>query len=264
MWLLSENIASGPVRATGNFWMLVLSAMLANSAMPGRFVPPVVALLYFVIVAFLVIVAVLNPDGGLSGVPAMMLTLPWSIPLSVASFTVVISALIVAFGGAMNAAVLYVLVKGMAKRFDLRATIVVLVLFASFATVAVWFINSQEVNNLVRIVHGSEEAGVWVATNEDGLRAMSETNGTASDVPKSEARNRLVFIPNETRGRYKGRKFLLKGGRLVDPYPANTHDMERAEAVEVEKIKITEGPSEGLEGWVQTNHLKRLLTLYSM
>jgi hypothetical protein len=84
------------------------------------------------------------------------------------------------------------------------------------------------------------------------------------EVPKPEARTRLVFIPDETRGRYKDRKFLLKGGRLVDTYPASFFDMQRDEAVEVEKIRITEGPNNGLEGWVQANHLKRLSTLYSM
>ena len=232
--------------------------------MPDRFVSQVVAILYFVTVAVLLISAVLNPDGSLSGVPSMMLALPWSFPLSFASFSVVISALIVASGAAMNAGVLYALVRGMVKRFNLGLTIAALVVVASFTTVTVWFLNSQEVNNLVRIVRGSPDAGVWVATNEDGLRALSETNGTALDHPKPEARTRLVFIPNKTRGRYKGRKFLLKSGRLVDPYPANSYDMQRDEAVEVEKIKITEGPNKGLEGWVQANHLTGLLTLYSM
>ena len=237
--------------------------MPPNSLIRYRLVPQVTAGLYFVTAAVFLVAAVLNPDGGLSGVPSMMLTLPWSIPLSFASSSVLTSALIVASGCVINTAVLFVLVKGMVKRFNLAATIVVLVAIASMATTAVWFLNSQEANNLVRIVYGSQE-GVWVATNEDGLRALSEMNAAASDAPKREVRSRLVFIPNETRGRYMGRKFLLSGGRLVDPYPANSYDMQRVEAVEVEKIKITEGPSKGLEGWVRSNQLKRLLTLYSM
>jgi hypothetical protein len=45
--------------------------------------------------------------------------------------------------------------------------------------------------------------------------------------------------------RNKGRPFLVGGGRLVDPYSANSYDMARARdgAVEVETIRITEGPT---------------------
>ena len=51
------------------------------------------------------------------------------------------------------------------------------------------------------------------------------------------------------------RKFL-RGGELVDPYPANSYDMERDRAVEVVLFEITEGAKRGLRGWVQKSFLR--------
>jgi hypothetical protein len=51
------------------------------------------------------------------------------------------------------------------------------------------------------------------------------------------------------------RRFVLSEGRLIAPYPANTYDMARDGAVEIEKIKITSPPNEGLEGLVQMGFL---------
>jgi predicted transcriptional regulator len=81
-----------------------------------------------------------------------------------------------------------------------------------------------------------------------------------SGISKYEVTDGPVFVPDEARVRYKGRKFLLKRGRLVVPYPANLYDMARDGAIEVERIEITEGLHiKGLDGWVQTNSVKRVL-----
>jgi hypothetical protein len=53
----------------------------------------------------------------------------------------------------------------------------------------------------------------------------------------------------------RDRKFL-KGGELVDPYPANSYDMERDQAVEVVLFEITEGAKRGSRGWVQKSCLR--------
>lgn len=176
--------------------------------------------------------------------------------------------LIIVCGGAMNAVLLYAFVLAVAREFRpwIAAGIITFIatFFAAPVICVIWFLNTAEVDNLVRIVYGGRELGVFIATNENGLRTLSEANGTASGISTHAGRDGLVFIPNKTKGRYKGQKFLLKGGRLVDPYPANSYDMARDGAIEVERIKITEGPHKGLEGWVQTNCLKRVLNLYSL
>ena len=79
-----------------------------------------------------------------------------------------------------------------------------------------------------------------------------------------ELRNHVAFIPNKTRGVFKGGYYLLKDGRLVTPYPANSYEMQRDGAIEVEKIKVTEGPQKGLEGWIPAQRLQRLLTMFAM
>jgi hypothetical protein len=68
----------------------------------------------------------------------------------------------------------------------------------------------------------------------------------------------LVRIPEGTRGTATGRMFVLPGGRLAEPYPANTFDMARDGAIEVERIRITQPPNRGLEGWVYTGSLRRV------
>jgi hypothetical protein len=88
--------------------------------------------------------------------------------------------------------------------------------------------------------------------------------GFPSAVPINTANDKLVFVPNKTRGITKGSQFLLKGGRLVEPYSANTYDMLRDGAVEVERIKITEGPQTGLVGWLPPHLLQRLVTIASL
>ena len=93
---------------------------------------------------------------------------------------------------------------------------------------------------------------------------MSQNQGVVLMVPADATNKNLVFIPNKTSGIYKGNYFLLKGGRLVTPYSANTYDMERDAAIEVEQIKIIEGPHKGLIGWLPSAYLQRLLTLSSL
>src|SRR5260370_40863175 len=68
----------------------------------------------------------------------------------------------------------------------------------------------------------------------------------------------VVLIPGKTKAKYMGRSFVLPGGSLVEPYAANTYDMARDGAVEVEKIKITQQPNKNLEGWIEIHFLTRV------
>jgi hypothetical protein len=88
--------------------------------------------------------------------------------------------------------------------------------------------------------------------------------GTPSNIWPNTADNKLVFVPNKTRGIARGERFLLKGGRLVIPYSANTYDLQRDGAMEVEGIEITEGPQTGVMGWAPVNYFQRLLTIGSL
>jgi hypothetical protein len=58
-----------------------------------------------------------------------------------------------------------------------------------------------------------------------------------------------VFIETGTKANILDRKFL-EDGNLVEPYAANSYDMERDGAVEVVLIKIQDGPKKNLEGWI--------------
>lgn len=73
-----------------------------------------------------------------------------------------------------------------------------------------------------------------------------------------DAKNGIFLVPDGTAAEYEGRSFVLPGGRLVLPYPSNTYDMARDGAVEVEKIRITQPPNEGLEGWIEVHFLQRV------
>jgi len=151
-------------------------------------------------------------------------------------------------------------------------TIGIFVLSISLYSAVAWFFNDQDQKFRVRLVNGGPDAaGVWIAADDDGLRVMSNKPlippspfGFQLAIPTNTADAKLVFVPNKTRGILKGRQFLLKGGRLVQPYSANTYDMLRDGAVEVERIKITEGPQKGLTGWLPSGYLQRLLTIGSL
>jgi len=220
-------------------------------------------LLFFFAVSGLILAVIVNPDGGVTGGASTLMTLPWSVfTLRVASGTPAIAALTLFFGG-INAAILYWVVRGLFRVARFGIALVTLIAVATFVTATVWFFNAQFRDYRVRIIHARIGSGVWIATDWEGLKAMSEIVSMASDAPL-EAGKHLVLVPNETRGIYEGRSYLLGGGRLVDPYPANSYDMARDGAVEVERIRITEGPYKGLEGWTQTQDLHGLLTIFAM
>jgi hypothetical protein len=222
----------------------------------------------------MVVMPILNPDGLLDGSPSFVLTFPTSffilLPMQfVTSFS---ATELISIAGLVNAVILYILSGRMVNVFGFRRTIGVFALSVSLYSVVAWFLNDQGQKARVRIVNGGQNAaGVWIAADDDGLRVMSNQPlippspfGFQYDIPTNTADDKLVFVPNETRGIAKGRQFLLKGGRLVRPYPANTYDMLRDGAVEVERIEITEGPKKGLIGWLPSTYLQRLLTIGSL
>ncbi len=225
-----------------------------------------VALLFFAILVALLLAAAVNPDGHITGVPTMILTLPWSIAVLQFSPSDAVIFLLLSLCAAINAALVYAIAKWMIDSFGRRTAIGILLAFSSVVLVPIWFFNNQEDNSRVRILnsHGRNgDPGVWVATNETGLRAMCATIDTSFATDAALAQG-LVLVPDKTQAHYKDRKFLLPGGRLVEPYPANSFDMERDQAVEVERVRIIEGPRKGLEGWVRAGYLQRLLTIYAL
>jgi len=230
----------------------------------ARRISTFVTCIYAVTLGVLLSAALVNPDGNVGGTPAFLLTLPWSLVQAFRQFSLVLSTLIIILGGILNSVLAYLFLKLLVRRFGLWASIATLTIVVLPVTLVVWILNSAEVDNLVRIANGGQNGGIYLATDENGIRALSETIGSPLDIPGPNARGRLTFIPNGTKGRHRGTKFLLKGGRLVDPYPANSYDMVRDGAIEVERIKITEGPNQGLEGWVAPYNLRRVLNLYSM
>lgn len=130
----------------------------------------------------------------------------------------------------------------------------------------------------IRIVRG----GALMALDTEGLKrlnelysipkACTEENMASSTDPlrfqvcfpspkpaQAEAnKNGIVVIPDGTEAEFNGSGFVLPGGRIVFPYPANTYDMARDGAVEVEKIRITKPPNQGLEGWIEIHSLRRV------
>jgi hypothetical protein len=94
-----------------------------------------------------------------------------------------------------------------------------LVVVGSVVAALAWFLNTAEVDNLVRVARGTTGRGIYIATDENGLRALSKGSEMESDISNLQAGRGLVFIRKGTRGRYRGRRFLIKGGRLVEPYP---------------------------------------------
>jgi hypothetical protein len=137
---------------------------------------------------------------------------------------------------------------------------------------------SDNGKRIVRTAHGE---GALMATKPDGLRQLNElyslpkicteanmrtarvTDAMALCVPVSKQTPNdigpgLVRIFEGTKATVTGRMFVLPGGRLVEPYPSNTYDIARDGAVEIERIKITQPPNEGLEGWVYSGSLGRV------
>jgi len=98
-----------------------------------------------------------------------------------------------------------------------------------------------------RIIKNPTAAGVVLAPDLPALRALAVSN--------FKPPNGAVIVPNGTKARSLDHKYL-KGGRLVEPYPANSYDMIRDGAVEVDLIEITEGPFQHSKGWVQGSCLR--------
>lgn len=137
----------------------------------------------------------------------------------------------------------------------------------------------------IRIVHSAAgNGGVLMAIDEVGLQYVSELyalpktctkeNYTAADKSIQEKlflcekprqqlipqmiRKGTVLIAEQTKGIFLRRSFLLPNRHLVAPYAANSFDMARDGVIEVEKVRITEGPNRDLEGWIETSLLTRL------
>jgi hypothetical protein len=67
----------------------------------------------------------------------------------------------------------------------------------------------------------------------------------------------VVLIQEGTKGVASGRALILPGGRLVAPNQMSMFQRAKADAVEVERIRIAQPPQENLEGWVVVWSLRR-------
>jgi hypothetical protein len=116
---------------------------------------------------------------------------------------------------------------------------------------------------VARTIRGSNAAGLFLATDETAIAKLTNPDpypaiifNLQTPVPISkEDQVGLVFVANGTRARFMTHRFLRRG-RLVEPFPASTVDMMKAEAVEMDQIRIIEGPQKGNEGWVRAYCLK--------
>jgi hypothetical protein len=90
------------------------------------------------------------------------------------------------------------------------------------------------------------------------LTKMQHCYPAQKPISSQIVKNGIVLIPEQTKAIYTGRAFILPGGRVVQPYAANTFDMAKDGAVEVERIKITQPPNKDLEGWIEIHFLGRV------
>ena len=223
-------------------------------------IPLISGILFLEIVVGLKLAVSIDPDGGITDTAPFLLTLPWSLfaPRIGSRWWALAATL---FFAAINAMLLYLVVRGSLKVVSPRITLAVLVPIALLVSAAVWLLNLVEHDYPIRIVTGGQENGIWLATDSDGLRAMDGVNSVGSDLPP-EMRRHFIFVPNKTRGiSITGGGYLLQDGQLVDPYPTTLSEMKRDHVTDVEKIRITEGPSKGIEGWADIRKIQHKLVM---
>ncbi len=88
----------------------------------------------------------------------------------------------------------------------------------------------------------------WTRPPSPGLLLADGTSTWLEQPPQG------TFIPNGTKAEAEDRKFL-QAGKLVEPYSADSFDMQRNRAVEVVLVTIKDGPSRGLRGWMPSRFL---------
>jgi hypothetical protein len=190
---------------------------MSNSSSPGRrthWFPNFVASLYLVVVATLVVMPILKPDGRVTESPSLVFTLPTFfivLLLPMKAVTLVPGTGLILIAGIVNAIILYILSGLMVNWFGFRRTIGIGILGISLCGAIAWFFNDQDQKARVRIVNGGANAGgVWIAADDEGLRVMSNQPlipptpfGFQFDVPTNTANDTLVFVPNQTRNRQR-------------------------------------------------------------
>ena len=63
------------------------------------------------------------------------------------------------------------------------------------------------------------------------------------------------LIPRRAKANIQNRQFL-QDGKLVDPYPANSYDMQRNRAIEVVFVEIKDGPHRDIQGWMPLRYVR--------
>src|SRR5271154_1438095 len=196
---------------------------MLNSSSPARRIYwfRYFAILYLVVVATLAVMPIFNPDGFVTKSLSFVLTSPTSFFFLLwTNFAAPHSdTIMILLAGLVNATILFVLSAVMVKRFGFRRTTGMFVLSMSLYSAVAWWFNDQDRMGRVRIVNGGPNAtGVWIATDDEGLRVLGNQPlvpplpfGLQLAIPTNTATDKLVFVPNKTRGITKGRRFLLKG-----------------------------------------------------
>jgi hypothetical protein len=173
---------------------------------------------FLAVVVALALAVIVDPDGGITGIAPFVLTLPWSLlaaGIISGSWPSVLSPAAILFGVLVNAALVYLTVRGLVKVAGVRTAFVILAPISLGFGVALWFLNLVGVDGRVRIVNGGQKNGIWLATDQDGLRAMAGANGIESDVPpelRSYATDRASSASRD--GKARGRREIqMRDGR---------------------------------------------------
>ena len=142
-----------------------------------------------------------------------MLTLPASI-VSEALFDNLAADLLTAV---VNALLLFFLISRLKSSLGVTKTATILIILLLFASAAAWFFNEQDQEARVRIVNGGPKvAGVWVATNDNGLRALSQRPlinspfGIPTGIPENTPDESLVLFLTMQEASPKGADFSLR------------------------------------------------------
>jgi hypothetical protein len=205
------------------------------------------------VAVFLGLSPISNPDGAITTVPILFLSLPWDLIGFYFHWQSTPMVALLSAGCALNATLFYWVAKRVGET-GTKPAILLFVVWLTLAALPIVFFNDQDGKARVRIA--ARPAGTLLATNEEGLKWIGDT-GLGPALPNDS----IILLPRGTRSHAKQLKYLLPDGRLVDPYPTASHDMERSHVIVVERVRVVEGSHKGLEGWVRSGSMFHVPTI---
>jgi hypothetical protein len=223
-----------------------------SDALARRFAR-IISSLFCALTIFLGLSPVINPDGAITSVPILFLSLPWDLVGSYFHWESAAMGVLIGIGCALNAALFYWVAKKVGETGTGPAILLFLV-WITLAALPIVFFNDQEAKGRVRIV--KRPTGTLLATNEEGLKLIGDS-GPDLNLPSDS----IILLSRGTRSHAKQLMYLMPDGRMVDPYPTTPNDMERNHVIVVERVRVVEGPSKGAEGWVRSDSMGHILTI---